>query len=240
MPAFNEERGLEKILSKMPRGIQAIVVDDGSQDKTAEVALGYSPKGILFLKHERNEGKGIALRTGFDFALKTGYDLIITMDADGQHLISDLPLLLDKAKEGFDVVIGCRKYSEMPFTRRTANIASSLIYRLRTGNKIKDTQSGFRAFKPEVLENIEIVDKGYMAEFELLVRVAQSGYKTAEVDIKTIYSAEIKSKIKPLQQIYRFLKFNFIDFFNYDIKNLGKDKGYLKNLAKAKLKRSKI
>jgi len=125
IPAFNEGHNIGNVV----RGVlafvpTAIVVDDGSTDNTSEAA---AEAGAMVLRHESNMGKGAALKTGFQCLVEHGYDGVITIDADGQHDPAEIPLFVDAAERGYDMVIGNRmsNVSTMPFIRRFANHASS-------------------------------------------------------------------------------------------------------------------
>ncbi|MDE0041130.1 MAG: glycosyltransferase family 2 protein, partial [Candidatus Poribacteria bacterium] len=122
LPAYNVSRTVKRAIREANLFIgDIIVVDDGSRDKTAEIALAC---GAVVLKHTRNCGKGMALRTGFDYAIRAGYQLIFTMDSDGQHNPSDLPRFLDRFRQTKpDILIGGRfeDRSAMPFHRQLNN-----------------------------------------------------------------------------------------------------------------------
>ena len=117
-----------------------IVVDDGSSDGTHEVALA---KGVVLVQHPQNRGKGAALKSGFEKAAEMGLDYVITLDADGQHKPEDIPRLLEKLDQGFDMVVGARdKASQADSYRAFANGIYNKLASTITGHKILDLTSG--------------------------------------------------------------------------------------------------
>lgn len=213
IPAYNEEKGLEKVLNSVLNLIpcylyQTIVVDDGSKDKTADVASKYQCKGVILLRHEKNRGKAAALKTGIEKALEFGYDLILTLDADGQHLPQDIPLLLNKINEGYDLVIGERDFNKMPFWNMIANIIDAGVTSSITKKRITDSQCGFRAIRSRLFHDGKINLKGerFTIESEMILQAAINDYKIGFVGISTEYNSDRKSKIKVMQQISDYFK----------------------------------
>jgi glycosyltransferase involved in cell wall biosynthesis len=209
IPAFNEEMRLGKLLKSISSIIplkDVLVVDDGSQDKTATIA---KRAGSRVLSQKTNQGKGLALRAGFDFALKSGYDAVITMDADGQHDPLEIPTFLayyEKYKT--DLIIGTRKHdlSEMPFPRFMANTSSSLVASILAGMRINDSQSGYRFIKKNLIEKINLKDGRFQMETEIIVKAARAGFSVGEVPIRTIYFEGTKSYVNPFFDTVRFIR----------------------------------
>ncbi len=210
IPAYNEEKGLESILSEVPIYLpQSIVVDDGSTDRTAEVAGSYARKGILVLRNKENLGKARSLKKGIDFAVNVGYNAIVTIDADRQHLPEEIPLLLDKIyNEGFDLVIGARNFNEMPFANKYANIYDSKVVSLITHQQIKDSQCGFRAMRSRIFTEgkLNLTWKRFTLEPQMTIEAILKGYKVGFVDISTVYDSKRKSRIKLFQQAIDYSK----------------------------------
>lgn len=205
IPAFNEEQNIAAVV----RGVQpfvaaVVVVDDGSRDNTAEVAQG---AGAIVLRHESNMGKGAALKTGFAYLLAQGYEGAITIDADGQHDPSEIPLFLAQAAQGYDMVIGNRmsNVSTMPFIRRFANHVSSLLVSLFLRQNVRDSQNGFRYYRVASVCALSLKSNKYDLETEVIFRAGRAGYKIGWVPTRTIYRREAKSKVNSLTDTLRFL-----------------------------------
>ncbi|MGZ9236068.1 MAG: glycosyltransferase family 2 protein, partial [Anaerolineales bacterium] len=163
IPAYNEENGIKEIATRVlaiepalreigMEGLELLVVDDGSKDRTAEVAS--SIPGVHLIRHPRNKGYGAALKTGFSKA--TG-GLIAFLDADGTYPPEYFPKLCCAAMNGADLVIGSRmagEASQMPLTRRVGNFFFATLLSLLGRQKVTDSASGMRVFKREILERI--------------------------------------------------------------------------------------
>jgi len=199
IPAYNEEERIGKVVKKTLKYCDVIVIDDGSVDDTGKRA---EEKGAFVIKHEKNKGKGDALITGFNYALKNNYDVIITLDADGQHDPSEIPNFLKKIDK-YDIIIGARDFKEMPFSRRLSNTITTFLLSLRTHQKIGDSQSGYRLIKTDVLRGLDFKTERFILESELLVRAK---CRIGNVRIKTIYAGE-KSHINNLRDTIKFIKF---------------------------------
>ena len=206
LPAYNEEKTIDKIIREASEFVHDIlVIDDGSVDQTAQVA---EKAGGRVIKHYMNLGKGMALRTGFDYISQKDYDLIITMDSDGQHQPSDLPRFIDYfEKHRSDILIGARIHNrfEMPCHRRLNNWLVSSVGSALCGQEVEDFQSGFRLIRAEVVKSIELHTERYETESELLIKAGRIGFKIQSIPIATIYNSEI-SNIRPLREMWLFTK----------------------------------
>jgi glycosyltransferase involved in cell wall biosynthesis len=212
IPAFNAEYSMAELVKRLRNAIgnvQIIVVDDGSTDRTNEVATSI---GTVVLRHEKNRGKGAALQTGFDFLNKQNeIEFIVTIDADLQHQPEDIPkFLLVQQKTNADIVIGWRERigTRMPVHRKLSNTITSVLVGMRTGVKIKDSQCGFRLIRRSVIERIQLESTGYEAETEFLIKAANRGFKIAFVPVQTIYGTE-KSYITHWATTVNFVKVIF-------------------------------
>jgi glycosyltransferase involved in cell wall biosynthesis len=188
-------------------GLDVVVINDGSTDGTSEAARAV---GSHVLEHEVNQGKGAALKTGFEYAVEKGYDAVITMDGDGQHDPSAIPDFLDAVEElDADVIIGTRMHAvgDMPKLRIWTNRTTSRVVSFLARQNIPDSQSGYRLIKVKVLRDIvkSFVTTKYDTESELLIRAARRGYRTAAVGIKSIYTGTV-SHINPFIDTLRFLR----------------------------------
>jgi len=207
IPAFNEAENILKVISGVKAlGIDVIVVDDGSLDETSLIA----EKGGAYIIHHRERcGKGFSLSRGFDYAIKNGYDIIISMDADGQHDPADIQHFLDKAKNKEScVVLGNRMDNpkDMPFARIITNKLMSSVISAICRQDIPDTQCGFRLFSKDAISGIDIEARKFEVDSELLVKLARNGFKIESVPIRSIYGKE-KSKIRPIRDTFRFMRF---------------------------------
>jgi glycosyltransferase involved in cell wall biosynthesis len=194
IPAFNAGTFLEELVSRIRRSIgdiQIVIVDDGSRDNTTEIARLV---GATVLRHDKNCGKGAALQTGFDFLKKqTDVEFILTLDADLQHQPEDVQKFFSTQQQtGADIVIGWRERAgtKMPVHRMISNTLTSALVSMKTGMKIKDSQSGFRLIRKRVLENIQLESRGYEAETELLIKAARLKFKIEFVPVHTVYGSE--------------------------------------------------
>ena len=190
------------ILRALPES-GAIVVDDGSSDATAERAR---ESGAIVVRHEVNQGKGAALQTGFDEALRHGADAVVALDADGQHDPSLAPDLL-AALEGADLVVGSREGDRrgMPWLRRATNDVTTWWVSRLAGQRIPDSQSGYRAIRAKVLQEVHPVSRRFEYESEFLIGAARKGFRIGEAPITTLYNAP-GSHIHPVRDTLRFIR----------------------------------
>lgn len=191
IPAFNEERTVESVVRGALEHGDVILVDDGSTDRTA--ALG-EEAGARVISHPKNLGKGAALKTGIREALGGDYDVIVFMDADGQHDPSLIPELAS-AVNGGDFIIGSRfirnNHDSMPIHRQLSNRITTWILRLATGYRITDSQSGFRAISARYAHLIlEIPYDDYVYESEAICETSRHRLRIAEVPITCTYGDE--------------------------------------------------
>ncbi len=194
IPAFNERERIVPIVDEAKRYVhEVIIVDDGSDDGSRRFLDGLTDRALV-LRHRINLGKGCALRTGITAAIARGADVIVMMDADGQHKPSDIPRLVGALEEkDVDVVFGSRRInSSMPTAMRLGNhffsIATNLLFRIF----VSDTQSGFRAFKAAVYPKLEWQSPRYAAETEMIVNAGKHHLRYCEVLIDTIYHDKYK------------------------------------------------
>jgi len=209
IPAYNEEKYIEETVKRCLEVLpDVVVIDDGSSDLTNSIA---KKAGALVLKHKVNKGKGVALRTGFDYALENDFSGIITIDADHQHDIDEIQKFinfLSLSKEDVNIILGNRMKNakNMPFIRYIANKFTSWLISIRTGVRIPDVQSGFRYISRKVLENVKTKTSRFETEPELLLRASLKGYKIVSIPISTIYYKGIVSNVHPIKDAFMFLK----------------------------------
>lgn len=190
IPAFRAARALSDLLARARRAVPAatiVVVDDGSDDPTGAEA---GRAGAVVCRHGANLGKGRALETGLKAALAAGADLIVTLDADGQHPPEAIPdLLVPLRHERADLVVGARRRGRgtMPMGRRLTNWLSSSLVSRALGFAVPDSQSGFRAMRSEVAAAIHPAGARYEYETEFLFLAAARGFRIAAVPVPTVY-----------------------------------------------------
>jgi glycosyltransferase involved in cell wall biosynthesis len=205
IPALNAERTLPRIVTQTREHIEpVIVIDDGSSDATGEVARAV---GATVLRHEVNRGKGAALKTGFAWARERGYDGVITLDADGQHLPSEIPKFRREREEsGADLIIGGRAhlFGQMLPRRRTANRFSAWCIAKCSGQRITDSQSGFRFYSAKLIDGIRLRTDGFDMESEVIVRAGRGGYRIVTIPIELGFVDGLStSHYKPLKDTLR-------------------------------------
>ena len=205
IPAFREQaRVAEVVHAVRKQGGVALVVDDGSDDGTAERAAS---AGAVVLRLPVNQGKGAALAAGFKEAQRHGFDVVLTMDADGQHDPAELPRFLETyQRTGIPVLVGSRRSSwqEMPLVRRLTNRFMSRLLSQWMGHYMPDTQCGYRLYRNDLLPLLATVSTGYAAESEVLLRLAARGIRMDVVSVRTLYGDQ-RSKIRPLVDACRFV-----------------------------------
>jgi len=191
IPAYNEERNIGRVIDSLrAEGWKnLLVVDDGSSDRTAEIAR---KKGVEVVVHPKNMGLGAALRSGFERALRMGADAVVTFDADGQHDPRDVKKLVQGLRDA-DVVIGVRESIGIPLHKRFGNFALNVLTFLLTGI-YTDSQSGSRALSRRALQKLVIKGNRYEVSSEIILRVSQTGLKWKGVPVTCYYPPHAKIK----------------------------------------------
>jgi len=188
IPAYQAAPHLGEVLMRLAAldpAPDVLVVDDGSRDATAEIARRH---GARVLRFAANRGKGHALLAGFREL--AGYDAVVALDADGQHPPETFPRFVEAAATA-DVVLGRRRFGTgMPPSRRLANVFSSRWASLAAGQRISDSQCGYRLYRSEVLRLVPVTPSRYEVESEMAVRAARLGFRVAEIEIPTVYGDE--------------------------------------------------
>lgn len=192
VPAYNEEKTVASVL----RGLlvhfkpeEIIVVNDGSWDRTGEIARSM---GVRVLNHLINRGLGGALGTGIKYAILKGARAVVTFDADGQHRVEDALRVMRPVVEGkADFAVGSRlkgDVSEMPFVKRLGNFFLDVITATFAGKYVSDSQSGLRCISRGCASKIRITCDRYAVSSELIIEAAKKGCRIAEVPIKAVYT----------------------------------------------------
>jgi glycosyltransferase involved in cell wall biosynthesis len=200
LPAYNEEISIGSMvhLTRLYAD-RVIVVDDGSSDRTAEVAR---KAGAEVIVHEVNKGKGGALKTGFKTAVTLSADIIVTMDSDGQHNPAEIPKLVAPIIEGEAEMVNGSRYlngleKSTPVYRRIGQTILDKFTNINSGLKITDSQSGFRAFAASTIGNFRFNARGMAIESEMLADAGNAGLRIKEVGIGVRYDVDGSTK-KPV------------------------------------------
>ena len=216
VPAFNEATQIAKVvLGAIQHVDEVVVIDDGSNDGTAEAARA---GGATCLQLPANRGKASALRTGIEFAAARGFTHVLTLDGDGQHRPEDIPVLIQAAvRTGADMVIGTRTFERhsMPRARFYSNTIGSRLASALVGREIRDSQSGFRLIRLDKLVSLELRSRFYEFEMEVLIKMARGGCSIEQAPIPAIYEdGRARSKMKPVRDTVRIciwsLAFRFL------------------------------
>ncbi len=190
VPAYQAAAHLGEVLQRLNAlspAFPVLVVDDGSRDATAEVARTFGARVHSFAA---NRGKGHALLEGFRL-LTPDFEGIVTLDADGQHPPEHVPDFVRAAEQGGQLVLGRRRRTpNMPPLRRLANGLSSGWATRLAGQRVSDSQCGYRLYHREVLRRTPITPGRFEFESEIVVRAARLGFRLAEVEIPTVYGEE--------------------------------------------------
>lgn len=205
IPVYNEQATIGQLVKECRCYSDSIyVVDDGSTDRSAQIAQN---EGAVVISHNKNKGKGASLRDSFQKILEKDFEAIITMDGDGQHDPVEIPNFIQKFKESnADLILGNRADRRaMPFVRQITNKFMSRIISSIVGQKIPDSQSGFRLIKAEILKSIDLKTSNFEIESEIIIKIGRMGGRIVSIPISTIYRRE-KSKIKPAIDACRFLR----------------------------------
>ncbi|WP_297092678.1 glycosyltransferase family 2 protein [Thermococcus sp.] len=199
IPAYNEELTIGSVVALARKYGDVLVVDDGSSDRTSEIA---QKAGAVLIRHDSNRGKGAALGTGFEYALSKNYDVVVTMDGDGQHNPDEIPLILEPIVRGeADLVIGSRYLNgsrkKIPLYRRIG------LWVLNKGTQMAaevnvDSQSGFRAITRRALRTLNLNSTDYSIETDMVVKARDAGIRIAEVPINVRYDVPKRHKKNPL------------------------------------------
>ena len=191
---------------------RVLVVDDGSADRTAQAAAA---AGAEVIRQPENRGKGAALRTGLKALVDRGSDPVIVLDGDGQHDPGEIPAFLAEAlRSGAGIVVGNRMAAaeSMPFVRYWTNRTMSAILSRLAGEKIPDTQCGYRLLSAETVGKLSFATSNYDTESEMLIEAGRKGVRISSVPVKTIYRGEV-SRIRPGRDTVRFLRLLLRTFF---------------------------
>jgi glycosyltransferase involved in cell wall biosynthesis len=203
VPAFNEASTIADVVTGALAHVETvIVVDDGSTDDTAARARA---AGADVIRHVHNRGKGQAVRSGLAHALAGPFTHVLLMDGDLQHRPDDIPRLLEAGRtRRLDLVVGARSFdrARMPRARYYSNVIGSLALSSLVGTSIRDTQSGFRLVRAELLRNLPLTSSGYEIETEMLIKLSCRGACIGDVPVALAYEGA-RSKLRPVRDTTR-------------------------------------
>jgi len=197
IPAYNEENTIADIVKRsLEFGDMVIVCDDGSSDSTSKKAEN---SGAIVIKHEKNSGKGAALKSLFDYVKKLDFDVVVTIDGDGQFLPEEMEKLSRSIlKKEFDIVVGNRfsNSEEMPRYRKTGNKILDKMTKLASDLPIEDSQSGFRAYSSKAINTISVYSSGFGIDSEILIDAVKKNLKITEQPVTVLYNTGFKTSTK--------------------------------------------
>lgn len=202
IPAYNEALSIGSLVLQTKKYVdQVIVIDDGSKDKTADIAR---LAGATVIQLEKNQGKAQAIMYGFELLKQEGYTAAVMFDGDGQHNPDDIPAIVEPVLMGeADLVIGSRylgKKSAIPAYRMIGQKTLDAFTNFGSKTKTTDSASGFRALSSTALENLDFKSEGYSIEFDMITHFASRNLRIAEVPIEVSYGDPNIHKRNPFTQ----------------------------------------
>ena len=215
IPVYNERQHILALLDQtaiMAPGIPVLIVDDGSADGTPDLLEN---KPLYLIRHGQNRGKGAALMTAVRYAKSNHYEWIITLDGDGQHPPEHLPAFIDAiSTHNCDLVLGNRQSRSvsMPWHRRFSNGTTSIMVSLCCGQRIHDSQCGYRAIRVNALHERDYRELGFQFESEMILRMGKQGSKITEIPVSTRYNGQASS-IHLVKDTLRFVNLIIKSFF---------------------------
>ncbi len=226
IPAFNPGKIIKQVVAKTIKyASQLIIIDDGCDEKNKTTLKELANlQEVTLLTHQENQGKGFAIHTGIKYALEQGAQTIIMLDSDGQHRPEELAGFIDFAEnKDFQLVVGARtEIEKMPLRSKIGNISMAKTFGFLYGQKLKDTQSGYRmmsaAFAQKFLDNVE--PGRYETEMQMLMFAAKSKIHIDEIPITTQYfDGNSNSKFRPVADSLRvlgsFAKYSGVGFLSF-------------------------
>lgn len=190
MPAYNEEKYIGSLVTKAREyADEVLIVDDGSTDGTPEVAR---LAGATVIQHKENKGYGAAVQSILAEAKRISPDILVLLDADSQHNPGEIPRLVEPISQGFDLVIGSRKLlrDNIPLYRRIGQGVISYFCYILSGEKLSDSESGFRVFSRKAVGMLELREDGMSVSAETIAKAAEKGLKITEIPISITYTRD--------------------------------------------------
>ncbi len=209
LPAYNEEENLPQVLEEIKEVMKKtdynynlLVLDDGSTDKTAELA---KVAGAIVYSNSNNLGLAETFKNEIKKCLESGADIIVHTDADGQYYAEDIPRLIEEIKNGYDLVLGSRfieNNKNLPLSKKLGNKAFAKLLSKILRIKLTDTTTGFRAFTREVAAKINFINTFTYTQ-EQIIKAARQNFKIKEISIKTRKTRESKLFGSPLEYAFK-------------------------------------
>ena len=192
IPAYNEEKNIGVIITKLKKITDSIIVcDDGSDDLTAKIARDL---GAIVVTHKRNLGYGAAIKTIFQKSKEIECDILVTFDADGQHRVEDIESVINPIKNNdSDIVVGSRflnNENNVPSYRKLGIKVITQVTNASIKKQLTDSQSGFRAYNKQVINGITPSDAGMGVSTEILIKASRNNFRISEVPIKILYEGD--------------------------------------------------
>ena len=197
IPAFNEEKNIAKMIVKLKKIYDEIIVcNDGSTDLTGEIAENL---GVIVINHKHNLGYGAGINSIIKKSKEIDTDILVTFDADGQHIVEDVKKVIEPIKNGdADLVIGSRFLSKtkekIPEYRKIGINIITKVTNAGLKKKITDSQSGFRAYSKDLISKLDISDMGMGISTEILIKTNSLGFRIAEIPITILYEGKTSTQ----------------------------------------------
>ena len=207
LPAYNEEKRIALVIRGIRKFVKdVIVIDDGSTDQTAKISRS---AGAIVYRLQKNSGKGVALKKGMNEARKRGANMLLFMDADGQHDPAYIPKFIAAINRGADYVYGKRDLSAYPFSRKIGNWGLTKLSNIFCPTGIKDTESGYRALTADAASKIEIKSTRYAMEMDFVYSIWKNMLRVDCVHIKVPIFIQKPAFTRGLGNFFYLLKRRF-------------------------------
>lgn len=214
IPTYNNDRTLASVIDRVLKYTdQVIVVNDGCTDSTSEILKSYEQ--IEVVTHGVNEGKGVALKSGFKKAVELGFRYAITIDSDGQHDPGELPNFIEKIEQEPDsLIVGARNMEQasVPGKSSFGHKFSNFWYRVETGIDLPDTQSGYRLYPVRLLDGMRFLTPKFEFEIEVIVRAAWKGINVTHVPV-SVYYAPAETRVSHFRPFQDFTRVSILNTF---------------------------
>ncbi|MCK5857170.1 MAG: DUF2062 domain-containing protein [Bacteroidales bacterium] len=213
VPTYNNETTLRKLIEDVLAQTQnVVVVNDGATDGTSGILQSFGNR-IVVLTNQENKGKGFSIKKGFDYALKNDFEYVVTLDSDGQHFATDIPHFIeDVASNGDAIIVGARdmESENIPGKSSFGYRFSNFWYWAETGEKLEDTQSGYRLYPVKLMENIHFYTSRFEFEVEVLIRSQWRGITVKTIPAQ-VYYAEGKDRISHFKPSVDFTRISILN-----------------------------